>query len=112
MSIFFLGPEEDLATYNKLTEYYDIADDLATHLNENQEITLKQKREILFPIIDEIKEMADNLIESYILHLKDEDDIDKLVKVKENINAVLEKIDYFKNKIYEVYRVNNKDKVR
>ncbi len=102
-------PEEDLEVYNKLTEYYDIAEDLTTRVNESQEITIKQKRDILFPIIDEIKELADNLIESYILHLKDEDNMDKLLKVKDNINLVLEKIDYFKNKIYEVYKINNKD---
>lgn len=107
--MIFFTPEEDLEVYNKLTEYYDIAEDLSTRLNENQEITLKQKRDILFPIIDEIKELADNLIESYILHLKDEDNMDKLLKVKENINLVLKKIDYFKNKIYDVYKINNKD---
>ncbi len=107
--MIFFTPEEDLEVYNKLTEYYDIAEDLTTRVNESQEITIKQKRDILFPIIDEIKELADNLIESYILHLKDEDNMDKLLKVKDNINLVLKKIDYFKNKIYEVYKINNKD---
>ncbi len=102
-------PEEDLETYNKITEYYDIAEDLSTRVSESQEITIKQKREILFPIIDEIKDLANNLIESYIIYFKDKDNMDKMLKVKENINIVLEKIDYFKNKIYEVYKTNNKN---
>ncbi len=99
--------DNDAEVYNKLTEYYDIADSLANSVEENQEITLEQKKEILYPIIDEIKDLANNLIESYIIHLKDKDNVEKLIKVKENINTVLEKIDYFRNKIYEVYRINN-----
>lgn len=100
-------PDEDLEVYNKITEYYDIAEDLTTRVNEDEEISLKQKQDVLYPIIDEIKELADKLIDSYIFHLKDKENMEKLLTVKENINLVLAKIDYFKNRIYEIYRVND-----
>lgn len=101
-------PQEDLEVYNKLTEYYDMADDLTTRVEENRDISIKQKQEVLYPIIDEIRLLADSLVESYITHLKDEDNMEKLRKVKENINLVLKKIDQFKNKIYDIYQLNEK----
>ena len=108
MSMNIFGFDDDVDVYTKLTEYYDLADSLANSVEENQDISLDQKREILYPIIDEIKDMADVLIESYIFHLKDKDNMEKLLKVKENINNILKKIDYFRNKIYDVYKINNR----
>ncbi len=99
----------DADVYNKLTEYYDIADSLANTVEQSQDITIEQKKEILYPIIDEIKELANTLIENYIEHSKDKENLDKLVKVKENLDTILKKIDYFKNKIYEVYKINNQE---
>ena len=103
----FIKPEDDLETYNKLSEYYDIADNLTKEIQTSTELSIQQKQDILFPIIDKIKELADILIESYIQHLKDNQNVEKLLLVRDNIENVLNKIDLFKNKIYNLYMINN-----
>ena len=95
-------------TYNELNKYYEIADNLSEKVSESVELSIKQKQDILYPIIDEIKEYANIMIENYILYLKNKEDTDKLLIVKENINKVLERIDFFKNKVYDIYDSNNK----
>ncbi len=100
----------DLEIYNKLNGYYDIADGLATEVEESDDISIKQKQEILYPIIDEIRHLADIMIESYVSYLKNKKNLKNLEKVQTNIDNILEKIDCFKNKIYEVYRINNLEK--
>ena len=106
-----ISPEDDLEVYNKFTEYYDIADDLNKEIEEDDNITLKQKQDVLYPIIDRIKELADELIENYIKHLKDKEDLDKLLLIKENIANILNEIDLFKNKVYELYKINDKNEL-
>ena len=99
--------DDDTDVYNKLNEYCNITDSLTDTVDKNQDISLEQKINILYPIVDEIKDLANTLIESYIEYVKDKDNIDKLLFVKENINILLEKIDFFRNKIYDVYKLNN-----
>lgn len=106
--MIFLTPEEDLEIYNDLNNYYDVADDLSEKIAENRELSIKQKQDILYPIIDEIKKYANIMIEDYILYLKDKDNVNKLLLVKENVNKVLENIDFFKSKVYDIYDINNK----
>ncbi|MDD2840187.1 MAG: hypothetical protein PHY80_03615 [Rickettsiales bacterium] len=105
-----MTPNRDLEIYDKLNGYYDIVDGLTTEVNESEEINIKQKQEVLYPIIDEIKVLADVMVESYVIYLKDKKNLEQLENVQDNINNILEKIDYFKNKIYEVYRINNLNK--
>ena len=105
-----MAPSKDLNVYDKLNGYYDIVDGLTNEVNESDEISIKQKQEILYPAIDEIKELANAMIESYITYIKDKKNLENLEKVQENIDNILEKIDYFKNKIYEIYRINNLNK--
>lgn len=102
-----MAPNRDVDIYDKLNGYYDIADGLAAEVNESDEISIKQKQEVLYPIIDEIRRLADVMIESYVEYLKNKKNLEKIDKVQANIENILEKIDYFKNKIYEVYRINN-----
>lgn len=104
----FVIQDEDLETYNSLNNYCDMADDLTEKVSTNKELSIKQKQNILYPIIDEIKDHANKMIEDYIEYLKDKQNMEKLLKVKEDINIVLDRIDYFKNKIYEVYELNSK----
>lgn len=104
----FVIQDEDLETYNSLNNYCDMADDLTEKVSTNKELSIKQKQDILYPIIDEIKDRANKMIEDYITYLKDKQNMTKLLKVKEDINIVLDRIDYFKNKIYEVYELNSK----
>lgn len=104
----FVIQDEDLETYNSLNNYCDMADDLTEKVSTNKELSIKQKQDILYPIIDEIKDHANKMIEDYITYLKDKQNMEKLLKVKEDINIVLDRIDYFKNKIYEVYELNSK----
>jgi hypothetical protein len=103
-----MAPNKDLELYDALNGYYDIADTLDNEVNNDSEISIKQKGGVLYPIIDEIRDLADKMIESYIIYLKDKKDLEKLYTVQNNIDIVLEKIDFFKNKIYEVYRINSK----
>lgn len=104
----FFTPEDDLNTYNQLNEYSDIADSLTVEVDNSKEISLKQKQDILYPIIDEIRDFATKLIDEYIIYLKDQENMDLLLKLENDIDSVIEKVDFFKNKIYEVYKINNK----
>ena len=66
------SPEDDLAVYNKLNEYSDMANDLNEEMTRNEEISIEEKEKIFFPMIDEMKEIAEEMIANYILFLKDE----------------------------------------
>ena len=105
----FVLKDEDLETYNSLNSYCEMADNLIETVSTNNEVSFKQKQEILYPIIDKMKESANKMIEDYIIYLKDKNNMQKLFKVKEDIDIVLNIIDYFKNKVYEVYETNNID---
>ena len=99
----FLGPEDELDIYNQLSGYCDTAENLTTRISESNEISLKQKNEIFYPMVDELKELSASLIEEYILYLKDKDNTEKLEELRDKIDLIIEKIDIFKNKIYDVY---------
>lgn len=105
----FIIQDEDLETYNNLNSYCEMADSLTEKVSNNDEVSIQQKQEILYPIIDEMKDYANKMIEDYIIYLKDKDNMQKLLKVKDDIEIVLNMIDYFKNKVYEVYETNNID---
>jgi hypothetical protein len=100
--------KEDLNIYNQLNEYRDTADSLTTRVEESDSISEKQKRDIFYPMIDEIKEMSENLIEKYVIYLKDKNNLELLDELREGVDMIIEKIDIFKNKIYEVYRLKEK----
>jgi len=105
----FFNPEDDLEVYNKLEEYNNIADDLESELNANVEFSIKQKQDILFPIIEEIKTFASLIVDEYIMYLNNKEDQKLLTKLENDINTIIEEIDIFKNKVYEIYKNNNKE---
>lgn len=101
--------EDDLAVYNKLNEYSDMANDLNEEMTRNEEISIEEKEKIFFPMIDEMKEIAEEMIANYILFLKDKNNRELLNQVQSSIDIILKKIDIFKNKVYEVYKLNKED---
>lgn len=103
------SPEDDLAVYNKLNEYSDMANDLNEEMTRNEEINIEEKEKIFFPMIDEMKEIAEEMIANYILFLKDKNNRELLNQVQSSIDIILKKIDIFKNKVYEVYKLNKED---
>lgn len=103
------SPEDDLAVYNKLNEYSDMANDLNEEMTRNKEISIEEKEKIFFPMIDEMKEIAEKMISDYILFLKDKNNRELLNQVQSSIDIILKKIDIFKNKVYEVYKLNKED---
>lgn len=103
------SPEDDLAVYNKLNEYSDMANDLNEEMTRNEEISIEEKEKIFFPMIDEMKEIAEEMIANYILFLKDKNNRELLNQVQSSIDIILKKIDIFKNKVYEVYKLNKED---
>lgn len=103
------SPEDDLAVYNKLNEYSDMANDLNEEMTRSEEISIEEKEKIFFPMIDEMKEIAEKMISDYILFLKDKSNRELLNQVQSSIDIILKKIDIFKNKVYEVYKLNKED---
>ena len=103
------SPEDDLAVYNKLNEYSDMANDLNEEMTRNEEISIEKKEKIFFPMIDEMKEIAEKMISDYILFLKDKSNRELLNQVQSSIDIILKKIDIFKNKVYEIYKLNKED---
>ena len=103
------SPEDDLAVYNKLNEYSDMANDLNEEMTRNEEISIEEKEKIFFPMIDEMKEIAEKMISDYILFLKDKNNRELLNQVQSSIDIILKKIDIFKNKVYEIYKLNKED---
>ena len=90
----FLTPEDELETYNELNKYYEIADNLSEKVSESVELSIKQKQDILYPIIDEIKEYKINLptlgIQNNIVKILDIYFNRKLFvdKLKQTINGI------------------------
>ncbi len=103
------SPQDDLAVYNKLNEYSDMANDLNEEMTRSEEISIEEKEKIFFPMIDEMKEIAEKMISDYILFLKDKNNRELLNQVQSSIDIILKKIDIFKNKVYEVYKLNKED---
>ena len=103
------SPQDDLAVYNKLNEYSDMANDLNEEMTRSEEISIEEKEKIFFPMIDEMKEIAEKMISDYILFLKDKNNRELLNQVQSSIDIILKKIDIFKNKVYEIYKLNKED---
>ena len=100
------SPEDDLAVYNKLNEYSDMANDLNEEMTRNEEISIEEKEKIFFPMIDEMKEIAEKMISDYILFLKDKNNRELLNQVQSSIDIILKKINIFKKKDYKIYKLN------
>lgn len=94
--------------YNDITEYRDFADNLSEGLKQDDVVSPKDKEEILFPLIDELKEIGDKLIDQYVMHLKDKKNRQLVEDIKKTLRVILKKIDYCKNKVYELYKIDKK----
>jgi hypothetical protein len=100
--------KKDIEIYKQLLEYENIADSMRLEVDNNFEISLKEKRNILYPLIDEIKEIAIKIVDNYIIYLKNKNNKNILAILTDDISLILKKIDYFKNKIYDLYKLGNK----
>lgn len=90
--------------YNEITGYCDFADHLSEELQKDDVVSPTDKETILFPLIDELKEIGNKLIDQYVKHLKDKQSKQLVEDLKETLQLILSKIDYCKNKVYELYR--------
>lgn len=92
--------EEDI--YNKITTYYEISEKIKIEILKLTDITDSEKFDILMPIVDKLKEIADLLMEKYVILLKD-----KTNSIRKEIVSILDQfleyIAIYKNKLYEIY---------
>lgn len=92
--------EEDI--YNKITTYYEISDKIKIEILKLEDISDSDKFDVLMPIVDKLKEIADLLMEKYVILLKNKTNSIR----KEIVNILdqfLEYIAIYKNKLYEIY---------
>jgi len=90
--------------YNEINEYCEFTENLSKEAIKSDNVSIEDKKKILFPLINELKEIGDKLIEQYVAHLKDKDNQKLVEDLKETLQIILTKIDYCKNKVYELYR--------
>ena len=92
--------EEDI--YNKITTYYEISDKIKIEILKLEDISDSDKFDVLMPIVDKLKEIADLLMEKYVILLKD-----KTNSIRKEIVSILDQfleyIAIYKNKLYEIY---------
>lgn len=92
--------EEDI--YNKITTYYEISDKIKIEILKLEDISDSDKFDVLMPIVDKLEEIADLLMEKYVILLKNKTNSIR----KEIVNILdqfLEYIAIYKNKLYEIY---------
>lgn len=92
--------EEDI--YNKITVYYDVSEKLKTEILTLKDIDDGDRFDILMPIVDKIKEMADILMEKYVILLKNKNNSIRL-EIIDILDKFLEYLAIYKNKLYEIY---------
>lgn len=88
--------------YKKITLYYDIAEKLKIEILGLEGLSDQDRFDVLMPIVEEIKKIADTLMEKYIYFLKDSSNSMR----KDIINILDEFLEYiaiYKNKLYEIY---------
>ena len=92
--------EEDI--YNKITTYYDISEKIKIEILKLEDISDSDKFDVLMPIVDKLKEIADLLMEKYVILLKN-----KTNSIRKEIVSILDQfleyIAIYKNKLYEIY---------
>jgi len=92
--------------YEKITKYYEFSDNLIKEIESSaNSVDQNEKAKILLPITKEIKQTADQLVEEYVTYLKEENN-SCTKKIKELIDELIEKIEYCKTKVYDLYRQN------
>ena len=98
--------QEDEEIYKKINLYYDIADKLMVEIINLENISEKDRFEVLMPSVAKIKETADVLMEKYVSFLKNKDasEGDEIVEFLDNF---LEYLSIYKSKLYELYNSNN-----
>lgn len=97
-----LADEKDI--YNEITQYSEFADTLSEELNKGDVVSLEKKQKVLFPLIDDLKETGDKLIEQYVAHLNNKENKELVYDLRKTLDIILEKIDFCKNKVYELYK--------
>ena len=94
--------QEDEDIYKKISLYYDIAERLKNEILQLNDISEEERFEVLMPVVNKIKNMADVLMEKYILFLKNRDNSigDEIVDI---LDKFLDYLSIYKNKLYELY---------
>ena len=100
---------DDLNIYNKINEYTQFSDILSEEIDSNLEITSQQKEEMLYPILNKIKNLVEKLTFLYIEYLKDKNNEDIKNKLNTILDNIILEIENFKNTIYDIYMMNNKN---
>lgn len=90
--------------YNGISEYCDFADRLSEEVKKDDVVSIQDKEKILFPLIDELRDIGDKLIDQYVEHLKDRGNKLLVDNLKKTLKILLFKIDFCKNKVYELYK--------
>ncbi|MDR3289746.1 MAG: hypothetical protein LBT02_00480 [Rickettsiales bacterium] len=103
-----MTPKEDELIYEQISQYQDIAEEMKTEIEDSEDIDLKSKQEILFPMIDEITKFANKLVIEYIKYLKDKKNKENAEILTDDLELMIEKIDIFKDRVCEIYELNNK----
>jgi predicted house-cleaning noncanonical NTP pyrophosphatase (MazG superfamily) len=90
--------------YEEINNYCDFTDTLNKKLEESDIVHAQDKSKILFPLIDELRDMGNKLVEQYVAYLKDKKNRELADVLKNTLQEILIKIDYCKNKVYELYK--------
>ena len=93
---------EDVNIYNKIDKYNEISDELLNEINSNQEITQEEKEKYLYPMVEDIKNDTEILTVDYINWLKDKTNEEKKLNINKKLEAIIEKIDIFRNQVYDI----------
>lgn len=95
---------EEENIYSKITLYYDISEKIKEEILKLDDIDDSTKFTILMPIVDQIKNTADTLMEKYVVFLKDRDNDEIKNNIVDILDKFLEYIYVYKNKLYDIYK--------
>ncbi|MDR2527322.1 MAG: hypothetical protein LBC92_05615 [Rickettsiales bacterium] len=99
-----MKPEDDLELYQQISKYSDISDDMKIEVEYDKDLTAEEKQNILFPLIGEVKDIADRIIEEYVLYCKNKSDKEVTKKLIDDLEFIIERIDYFNETIEQLYK--------
>lgn len=95
---------EEENIYNKITLYYDISEKIKEEILKLDDIDDSTKFDVLMPVVDKIKEIADILMKKYVIFLKDKGNTSLKNEIVNILDEFLEYIYVYKNKLYSIYK--------
>ena len=93
--------------YNKIVMCYDISEKIKVEILKLDGISENDRFDVLMPIVEKIKNIADILMEKYVILLRDKNNSirSEIVTI---LDQFLEYIAIYKNRLYEIYNNNEK----